>query len=128
MACQCAEATVHDQTPDDVWDFCEKKKTVLGKANGTGIFLVPAPDKGVTKFESMVVGSLTYREAKLRAKGCIAFKWFPSAMISEKKIREEKSTRSCDGSGCRRDADCERNGKHCFCVKDAGDKYGECYG
>jgi hypothetical protein len=53
---------------------------------GTGIFVVPAPERGIHKTKAVAVENIPYREANDRAKNCLAFKWVAQSVAKFNKL------------------------------------------
>lgn len=86
--CTCAN-NQKDQTRKEVFDFIGTKKLDIfsGKNSpkGFGLFLVPAPDKGILEFKTVYVENLTYQETVKRGHHCVAFQWIPKGITAKTK-------------------------------------------
>jgi hypothetical protein len=99
------DSVQHNQTRPE---WLTRPAGVQGEVKGTGVFVVPAPDKGILEVRKILVEGIGYRESLKRAEGCVAFKWVPSHVRSN----EQLSADSCDGF-CLSMSDC--NGA-CACI------------
>lgn len=91
-----------------------KKEWLLSPENGgsklgTGIFLIPAPDRGVLSFRKVLVSNLEYPETAKRAVGCPVFKWVPQHVAKY----EDLTQLSCANISCISSDDCL--GISCLC-------------
>ena len=73
-----AEGIEHNQTPKGAFDILEEDPQALG----TGLFLVPAPEKGALHYGVQYVTDLTYAEALRRAAYCPAFIFSPNKFMT----------------------------------------------
>lgn len=73
---------------------------------GTGLFAVPAPQKGTLEVEVVVVHDLTYSECTKRGHNCLAFKWVPLSVMSGSDIVKARASDDCIDYTCEEDNDC----------------------
>lgn len=75
MSCNCDK----NQTPDQVFDALKASKTAYRSAavTGIGIFVVPAPEKGILEWKVVEVSGLSYEECMKRGANCESFQWLP---------------------------------------------------
>lgn len=64
------------------------------KVLGTGVFLVPAPEKGILEYRLVLVKDLSPEEAVKRGNHCTAFRWVHSDEMS---FAELSTSRDCFG-------------------------------
>lgn len=84
-ACGCRK----DQTEDESIKSLNKSKNAKSEL-GTGIFLVPAPEKGILEKKAVLVQGLTYLECSKRGENCIAFKWIADKVMTFKNIQKRR--------------------------------------
>jgi hypothetical protein len=78
-----------NQTYKDVFEhFATKSPDYLEEKNGTGIFLVPAPEIGILEAKRVFVENISYNETIKRGQNALAFTFVPHAMIATEKVRE----------------------------------------
>ncbi len=85
-----------NQTPPDALKTLEGKEQ--NSVKGTGIFLVPDPEKGVLAWKSIRVANLTYLDTVKRGENCKALKWVPETLMSFAEI--QKNQPACAGFKC----------------------------
>ena len=92
----------NNQTPKEVYDYLKslsKKGAKLKEnTNGTGLFVVPAPELGILETRIILVENLPFGECARRGSNCIAFKWIPQGYktaVEIKKIRARCSDNWC---------------------------------
>ena len=73
MDCNCKK----NQTHPDVIKHVIDKKLDVSRTEGFGIFLVPAPEKGILEVKTVVVENVSFRECVKRGANCIAHQWVP---------------------------------------------------
>lgn len=100
-----------NQTPDEALKMLQGKE--LNSVKGTGIFLIPDPEKGVLEWRRVNVAGLTYQDAIKRGENCKALKWVPEALASFAEI--QKNQPACKGFNCK--SPCPYA---CICKDDGG--------
>ncbi len=83
--CNCNK----NQTPLDSLKLLQTKQNPNMK--GTGLFLVPAPEKGILETKVVVVKDLSYQEVEKRGFNCEAFKWIAEAHRTIEQIEAERA-------------------------------------
>jgi len=76
---------------------------------GTGVFLVPAPEKGVLEYRTVVVENLSPEETIKRGYNCTAFRWVHP---NEMSFSQLSVARDCYGF-CPTGREC--SDPRCFC-------------
>lgn len=67
-----------NQTLEDSMNVFVKNRQALG----TGMFLVPAPEKGILESKVVLVENLTYDDSVKRGENCSAVKWVAQDVLS----------------------------------------------
>lgn len=89
-SCTCS----HDQTEDNSKKaICESPH--LGQLKGTGLFVVPDPEKGILEVRVVLVADITYRECVNRGENCLSVKWIASTIMSCADIIKNRSQIEC---------------------------------
>ena len=92
-------------------------KELVKDAVGTGLFAVPAPQKGILEKDVVVVHDLTYLECIKRGHNCLAFKWVPASVMIGADIIKARATTDCGDISCSEDDDCP---PPCLACQDTG--------
>lgn len=110
--CNCSNQK--NQTSKEIFEFIADKKNE--ETLGIGLFLIPAPEKGILEFKSIAVENITLKETAKRGINCESFKFFPyefkfdkegeTIVINSIEDIDKLVCRDCVGNGC--------NG-YCFC-------------
>ncbi len=112
MSCSCNL----NQTPKESYEALRANSESLG----TGLFLIPAPDKGILEFGGVIVPHISHSECAKRGETCIAFKWIADSYKSyEELMKERAATRGClnpDCIGTCTDLTCICRGGTCYKV------------
>jgi hypothetical protein len=58
------------------------------EVKGIGLFVVPAPERGILEYRSVAVEGISYSECMKRGNNCEAFQWLP---LGVKITHEQKS-------------------------------------
>lgn len=117
MACNCGSK---DRTPDDVaqhlLSMYANNMTAAKDAVGSGIFLIPDPERGILEERVVMVDNITYMETAKRGANCVAFKWIPYSLYSKDEIIQKRLSCSDHGcaSGCPGLCYCSSNGVSCI--------------
>ncbi len=77
-----------DQTPEASLKVLQTTKDPMTK--GTGLFLVPDPEKGILETRVVLVRDLTYPETIKRGTNCEAYKWIAQAHLTISQIEAER--------------------------------------
>ncbi|HRJ69759.1 MAG TPA: hypothetical protein PK812_09130 [Beijerinckiaceae bacterium] len=80
---------------------------------GTGVYSVPAPDKGASGRRTILVPNLTYDEAYGRSIHCIEATWIPE---SEMKFEDMSADEKYCGQPCSYSGQCNFSSNCFFCV------------
>lgn len=96
-SCNCRK----DQTPIASLKALMKNKDGLG----TGLFLIPAPEKGPLEWKVVAVKDLSYKDAVLRGTNCEALKWIAYAVLSHAQFEKARSV-DCSNYLCDSDGTC----------------------
>jgi hypothetical protein len=114
MSCSCDL----NQTPKESHDALRANAKTLG----TGIFLIPAPDKGILEYGGVIVPGISYIECVKRGQNCAGFKWIADTHMSHKDIMNERAAKAgclypncLPGFPCT-DATCICSGGNCYKV------------
>jgi hypothetical protein len=104
--------TPQNQTPPNSLTILSEKGLLL---TGTGLFLVPAPEKGILEYKVILVPNLNYHESVKRGSTCHAFKWIPDSLMTWEELSKKRDTMECRDHLCfpRTDEDCP---PFCMCV------------
>jgi hypothetical protein len=70
-----------NQTPKEAFSILEKSKDL--ELPGIGLFLIPAPEKGIYEFKKIIVPDISLSETAKRGLNCEAFKFIPYGMEFE---------------------------------------------
>jgi hypothetical protein len=115
-----------DQTRNDVKSLFPGGENEFDAALGTGIFVVPAPDLGTSKYKKIVVFSITHKEFVSRGRDCHVVKWVPEISLN-REMAEDLALRTCDPNPCSVESqDCYGI---CVCLPEykPGDQFGWCF-
>ena len=99
----CSCSGNKNQTQPETFKVFESKSSdseYLRKNNGTGIFLVPAPELGILEVRKIIVEDLSYIETCKRGQNCINFSFIPHEIISGAEIKEKICKGYCPSSTC----------------------------
>ncbi len=109
--CGCSK----NQTPKEAFEML--KSATDKKLKGTGLFLIPAPEKGILESKVVLVQDLTYEEAVKRGENCQALKWVPEQLKSFQALVKERAACAgwCgpNGSWCTTGCVCDEYSNHC---------------
>lgn len=117
--CDCAKNQTHDEVFAWIKDKQLKTRSEPDADLGFGLFLVPAPAKGILEYETVIVPDLTYRETVKRGDNCVAFQWIPKGMVPSttkamiNTVADLEAMRLNCNDSCR--GGCPMNG--CFCYQ-----------
>lgn len=82
-----------NQTSEDVFKFFERKlsnkytRTQMETILGTGVYLVPDPERGILEHKRVYAKQISYHEAVKRGANCVAFKFVPEELMSLDQIK-----------------------------------------
>jgi hypothetical protein len=97
MSCSCSSG--QNQTHEKVFQhFASQKQersTVINAPDGTGIFLIPAPEIGIFEAKKILVENISYVETVKRGQNCIAFSYVPTAILKFSEIQERPCGNYC---------------------------------
>jgi len=122
MNCSCMK----NQTHPEVFKDLERKGQDLSTADGIGLFVVPAPEKGILQTRVVIVENISYAETRKRGYNCIAYQWVNKGLewtytsrqgagvkiVLDSKAAIEKAQNSCVGKFCAGVGGCDPG---CFC-------------
>ena len=95
MACDCQK----NQTNEESYKVLSKKHDAIG----TGVFLVPDPEKGILEYKAVTVKSLPYSECFKRGENTTAFMWVAEELHSFEEVMKQRSMcgQFCNAAGLR---------------------------
>jgi hypothetical protein len=87
-----------NQTPDVVFDGLKSAGVSFrdGSIVGIGVFVVPAPERGILEYRVVHVEGLSYDETMKRGSHCEAFQWIPQGVTFEAEGRSFSIEKTSD--------------------------------
>jgi len=108
----CMDGVSNQTDPESLEVYAKAANKLISK--GTGLFVVPAPEKGIMEHRVVVVGDLDYKDCVKRGVDVIAFRWVPDELMTFDEIKAFRDTNSCGDYLCQRDlSGCPRG---CICA------------